>query len=265
MPQPIGVMGAMPEEVADLAAAVEGPETITRAGRRYVRGRLFGRDAVVVHSRCGKVAAATTATDLIVHFGVGEIVFTGVAGGVRADLHPGDVVVATELLQHDMNAEPLFPRYEVPLAGRSRYAADPPRRAAAVAAARAFLHGDLAAVAPPDAVRAAGLDRREPQVVEGVVASGDRFFAAHADVEALRLLLPDVACVEMEGAAVAQVAHDFDVPVTVIRTISDGANDHAADDFLHSLGAIAAAWSHGILERLLTGDRSPAGEAPSGG
>jgi len=245
-------MGAMPEEVADLAVAVERPETITRAGRRYVRGRLFGQEAVVVHSRCGKVAAATTATDLIAHFGVGEIVFTGVAGRVREDLHVGDVVVATELVQHDMNAEPLFPRYEIPLAGISRFAADPPRRAAALAAAAAFLHGDLAAAASPGAVHAAGLDRRTPQVIEGVIASGDQFFASHAAIDRLRVELPDVACVEMEGAAVAQVAHDFRVPVTVIRTISDGGDDDAADDFISSLGAIAAAWSHGILERLLS-------------
>lgn len=244
----------MPQEVADLAAAVTSPEIIARAGRRYVRGRLFGHDVVLVHSLCGKVAAATTATDLIAHFGVGEIVFTGVAGRVRADLHVGDVVVATELLQHDMNAEPLFPRYEIPLSGRSRHPADPRRRAAAVAAATAFLHGDLAAAATPHAVRVAGLDRRTPRVVEGVIASGDQFFAAHAAVEQLRRELPDVVCVEMEGAAVAQVAHDFGVPVTVIRTISDGGDDDAASDFMESLPAIAAAWSHGILQRMLAGE-----------
>jgi adenosylhomocysteine nucleosidase len=257
MSAPIGVMGAMPQEVADLAAAVERPEVVTRAGRRYVCGRLFGREAVVVHSLCGKVAAATTATDLIVHFGVGEIIFTGVAGGVREDLHVGDVVVATELLQHDMNAQPLFPRYEIPLSGRSRHAADPSRRAAAVAAATAFLHGDLAAAAGPHAVHVAGLDRRTPQVIEGVIASGDQFFAAHAEIERLRRELPDVVCVEMEGAAVAQVAHDFGVPLTVIRTISDGGNDDAASDFMESLAAIAAGWSHGILEAMFRAEARP--------
>ena len=92
MSTPIGIMGAMPEEVADLAAAIEGLRLLERAGRRYACGRLFCHEVVLVHSLCGKVAAATTSTDLIAHFGVGEIIFTGVAGGVREDLRIGDVV-----------------------------------------------------------------------------------------------------------------------------------------------------------------------------
>lgn len=245
MSQPIGIMGAMPEEVADLASAIEGLQSVSRAGRRYARGRLFGHEVVLVHSLCGKVAAATTSTDLIAHFGVGEIIFTGVAGAVREDLRIGDVVVATELIQHDMNAEPLFPRYEIPLSGRSRHRTDPARRDRAIAAAEAFLAAEGAARlgTPAD---------RPPRAVAGVIASGDRFFACGHEIGRLRTDLPDVAAVEMEGAAVAQVAHDFDVPLTVIRTISDAGDDGAGRDFSQSLQMLAAAWSHGILEAMFT-------------
>ena len=72
-------------------------------------------------AKIGKVAAATTTTLLIQHFKASQIVFTGVAGGIGAKVKVGDLIIATELLQHDMNASPLFPIYEIPLYGRSHF------------------------------------------------------------------------------------------------------------------------------------------------
>ena len=119
------------------------------------------------------------------------------------------------------------------------------RRASAIAAAEAFL-------AATGAARLGTPPVRPPRAVAGVIASGDRFFACRHEIARLREELPDVAAVEMEGAAVAQVAHDFGVPLTVIRTISDAGDDDAGDDFSQSLQTLAAAWSHGILEAMLT-------------
>src|SRR5687767_5781975 len=131
--RPIGVMAAMPEELdavlGDLAVA-----TVEEVGgRRFHRGILHGREAVLVVSRCGKVAAAGTATLLLERFGVEAIVFTGLAGGAAPGLRIGDIVVADRLIQHDLDARPLFPRYEVPLLGVSEFGAD---RALADRAAR---------------------------------------------------------------------------------------------------------------------------------
>ena len=100
----IGVIGAMPEEVALLARDLEGARPERRGARDYLRGRLHGRDVVVVFSGWGKVASASTATTLIEVFGVEAVVFTGVAGALAADLAVGDVVIGTELLQHDLDA-----------------------------------------------------------------------------------------------------------------------------------------------------------------
>lgn len=256
----------MPQEVADLDAAVESPETIDHAGRRFVRGRLFGRDAIVVHARVGKVAAATTAAALIERFGCGELIFTGVAGAVSPDLRIGDIVIADALIQHDLDARPLFPRYEVPLAGMTRYPIDPARVDTARRAAETFANGDLTAAiagterallegddAPDPAELLAALHITVPRIHTGLVASGDQFFADGDAIAALRRDLPDALCVEMEGAAVAQVAHDHGVPCSVIRTISDGGDDDAVADFGRALGLIAAAWSHGILANRLAG------------
>ena len=241
---PLGILGAMPEEVAHLVEEL-GPTRRTQegGGRTYHAGRLFGRDAVVVFSRWGKVAAAATATHLLVEHGVRELLFTGVAGGADPTLRVGDVVVASTLVQHDMDASPLFPRHEIPLLGVTRFAVPEALQRRALAAAQAFL-------ASP-AAKAPGFGVLSPRAVCAEVASGDKFFAHAGELQALRARLPGVACVEMEGAAVAQVAHEYGVPLTVIRTLSDAADEGAPVDFVRFVQAVASRYSHGIVRALL--------------
>ncbi|MDP1790536.1 MAG: 5'-methylthioadenosine/S-adenosylhomocysteine nucleosidase, partial [Methylibium sp.] len=118
------LVAALEEELRTLLAALQSPVTEHHAGRAFHRGRLDGHDVVLVRSGIGKVAAATTALLLADRYGVDALVFTGVAGALQPEASIGDVVVARELLQHDMDASPLFPRHEVPLTGRSRFPTD---------------------------------------------------------------------------------------------------------------------------------------------
>ena len=104
----LGIMSAMAEENRSLVGELGGQrQTINRGMRVYELGTLWGKPVILVFSRWGKVAAATTATCLITHFGVDEILFTGVAGGADPSVQVGDVVVARALYQHDMDASPL--------------------------------------------------------------------------------------------------------------------------------------------------------------
>ena len=121
---PIGLMSAMHEELSLVLAAMPDEQRVTVAGRDFWEGHWQGRPVVAVLSRIGKVAAATTATALIERFGVGSIVFTGVAGGLGPGVRVGDVVLANAFVQHDMDASPLFARHEVPLYGRSLFETD---------------------------------------------------------------------------------------------------------------------------------------------
>src|SRR5690242_2876534 len=114
-----GILSAMAQEQAGLAAHLQDLRTERYAGREVPIGRWQGREVVLALARIGKVAAATTAAALIERFGVSRIVFTGVAGGLHPSVRVGDTVIGTEFVQHDMDASPIFPRYEVPLYGRS--------------------------------------------------------------------------------------------------------------------------------------------------
>jgi adenosylhomocysteine nucleosidase len=204
---------------------------------------------VAAISGIGKVAAATTATLMLERFGVSMVLFTGVAGGLGTGVSVGDVVVASELLQHDMDASPLFPRHEVPGYGRTRFATDGRWRAALLHAAQHALDR-VGQVLGPQAVADFGLQKA--RVHEGLVVSGDRFVATTAESHALRQALPDALAVEMEGAAVAQVCHDFGVPFALVRTVSDRADDDAHVDFVRFVNEVASAFSAHIVRETLT-------------
>ena len=200
-------------------------------------------------SRIGKVAAATTATALIERFGVNHIVFTGVAGGLAPQVHVGDVVVAREFIQHDMDASPLFPRHEIPLTGMTRFAADVVLSDALAAAAPLALQDMLAALPPSEWLN---LDLPSAQVHQGLIASGDRFVSQTMESQALQRELPEALAVEMECAAMAQVCHDYGVPMAAVRTISDRADDAAHVDFPRFIQSIASRYSVAVLDRLLS-------------
>ncbi len=247
-PAPVAIVAAMHEELRALLAQMPDEQRVRVAGRDFWQGHLHGRPVVAVLSRIGKVAAATTATVLIERFGVGAIVFTGVAGGLGQGVNVGDVVVATELLQHDLDASPIFPRYEVPLVGLARFPADPAIGDALAAVAQQALRDPVALVGQA-AVDAFGL--RAPQVHRGLLLSGDRFVSTAAESDALRRDLPDALAVEMEGAAMAQVCHDYGVPFAAVRTISDRADDTAHADFVRFVAEVASRYSLALVDAWL--------------
>jgi adenosylhomocysteine nucleosidase len=246
----IAIAAAMQQELGALLAAMPDERPVVLGGREFWLGRLDGQDVVVVLSRIGKVAAAMTATLLVHEFGAERAIFTGTAGGLHPSARVGDVVVASALLQHDMDASPLFPRHEVPLYGTDRFAADADLSAALAAAASGVLADRAADIGlDADLLRGFGIDA--PRVHSGLVVSGDRFVASAAESIALRERLPDALAVEMEGAALAQVCHDLGVPFAVVRTVSDRADDAAHVDFLRFVDAVASRYTLAIVRRFL--------------
>jgi adenosylhomocysteine nucleosidase len=238
----------MHEELAAVLARMPDEQKVVVAGREFWLGHWHGHEVVAVLSRIGKVAAATTATVLLERFGVTRMVFTGVAGGLAGRAQVGDVVLATELLQHDMDASPLFARHEVPLTGMTRYPTDLALTDALRHAVPQALQDVVAHLPRSDWL---GLNLEQVQMHEGLVLSGDRFVASTAESAALQRELPDALAVEMECAAMAQVCHDYGVPLAAVRTISDRADDAAHVDFPKFIQTIASRYSVAMLDRLL--------------
>ena len=249
----IAIVSAMHPELAAVLAWLPQKQKQTVAGREFVLGRWHGHEVVAVLSRIGKVAAATTATVLIERFDVGQVLFTGVAGGVAPNAQVGDVVVASAFVQHDMDASPLFPIYEVPLYGRSHFATDPALTAQLTQAAQtALAQGVLDAADLADMGMDKGQVNRTAQVHQGLVLSGDRFVSTRLESQRLQQALPLALAVEMEGAAVAQVCADYGVPFAAMRTISDRADDDAHADFVKFVERVASRYSAAILDHFFT-------------
>ena len=247
--EPIAILSALAQEQHGLIGQLQHPRRVVHAGRDFWLGHLHGWPVVLALSKIGKVAAATTATALIERFGIRQIVFTGVAGGLAEAVDVGDVVVASHFMQHDLDVSPLFPRYEVPLYGQTCFAGDLALTDLLFNAAAAALEGSRRAG------QAAGVPLPFPtaRVHCGLIASGDHFVCG---VEASSRLKDSLAsaghaalAVEMEGAAVAQVCLDYGVPFAAVRTISDRADDNAHVDFNGFIEKVASRYAQEIIGR----------------
>lgn len=250
----IGILGAMPQEISLLQKDLRAVRRQTRGRREYLEGGLYGRDVVLVFSRCAKVAAASTVTTLIEVFGVELVIFTGVAGAADSNLEIGDVVIGNTLVQHDVDARPLFRRFEVPLLGQ--FAFEPPPEVIALAreSAEAYLHHQIRLDVAPAVLSSFGI--KSPRVYEGLIISGDQFVANSETLLNLKMALAHAGlatplCVEMEGAAVGQVCYEHDVPVLVMRTISDKSDHSAAVDFVSFVDQVASHFTCGIVKELV--------------
>ena len=200
-----GIIGAMVEEVATLQDALTDDFVQTIGDMEFHEGRLDGSEVVVVKCNVGKVNAAVCTQILIDLFHVDQIINTGVAGSLNADINIGDIVVSTDAVQHDMDATPLgFVKGEIPYSHQFVFPADEDMRRRAVQAVTA---------AAPDI-----------HVFEGRVCSGDQFIASRTQKEAIISEFGGLCC-EMEGAAIAQVCCLNDTPFVIIRAISDKADD----------------------------------------
>ncbi|MBR6404182.1 MAG: 5'-methylthioadenosine/adenosylhomocysteine nucleosidase [Eubacterium sp.] len=209
----IGIIGAMDKEVNDLKALMnESSVTVkTVAGMEFWSGNLEGHEVVLVRSGIGKVNAAVASSILADSFKVRAIINTGIAGSLDADIDIGDIVLATDALEHDMDVTGLgYERGVVPDQEISIYKADDELRKAAK---------EVCEKVNPDI-----------KVFEGRVISGDQFIS-RKDVKDDLVSTFKGMCTEMEGAAIAHTCWLYNIPYLVIRSISDKADDSADMDY----------------------------------
>lgn len=207
----IGIIGAMDEEVAALKESMEVTETVERASMKFVKGKLAGKDVTVVRSGIGKVNAAVCAQILASEFHVDALINTGIAGSLDARIDIGDMVVSTDALHHDMDAEAFgYPLGQVPRMEVLAFPADERLIRLAVEAN----------------------EEANPEIhtFTGRVVSGDVFVASDEVKERLVRNFGGL-CAEMEGAAIAHTAYLNQISYVIIRAISDKADGSATEDY----------------------------------
>jgi adenosylhomocysteine nucleosidase len=245
-PPVAAVLGVFDADLTILADGLTDQTTRTIGGVRFVSGLFGDRNVVLVRCGVGKVNAAVSATLVVEHFRPEGVVFTGTAGGINPELGPGDVVIGAKTAQHDYGQ----------LSG-ARFLSRPTRHPLTQERNPFYFLADEELVAAAEKA-AQGLklksvdgrpDRRAPKVVSGVIVTGDTFIAALEKKRELRTMYQADAA-EMEGAAVAQVCWQRNVPCLVIRGLSDGADAEAGDDFRRFSG-VAAENSAALVRRMI--------------
>lgn len=244
----IGIIGAMDEEINLLRKELQDPYTQTIANRQYYAGKLYGIDTILVSSRWGKVASASTATTLFNLFNPDIIIFTGIAGATDPKLNVGDIVLADKLYQHDMDASPLFDRYIVPLLNRIYFYTDRDLLRTSEIAAQRFISEDLHKKISPDVL--AKFFIFNPKVIIGPIASGDQLIIGPKEAKTILNFNQETKAVEMEGAAIAQISHEYNKPFLVFRTISDTPRNILTKNFQKFTQEIANYYSLGFIKRL---------------
>ena len=228
----IGIIAAMPQELARLVEVLEGAEKSLYLGRVYHSGHIGRHQVVLVESGIGKVMSAMSVAALIGNFHCTAIINTGSAGAVQSGIQIGHVVLAQELVYHDVDVtafgyawgqmaqQPLY--YEA-----SRY-----------------LNSEFQKI----------LESQGQTVHRGLIATGDSFVAGENKVQAIKDAFPQVLAVEMEGAAIAQAAHSVGIPFMVVRAISDTASHDANitfDEFIVEAGERSAEALIAFLKELV--------------
>jgi adenosylhomocysteine nucleosidase len=243
----IAIISAMQEEIQALLNELKDIVLTEKGMRKYYTGTLFKKKVVLVFSRWGKVASAATTTQLINDFKPKEIIFTGVAGAIKNELNIGDVVIGKNLYQYDVDCSPFFKKFEIPILGKEYF--ETSNSTKIINATNLFLDNYSTFINKSDAVK---FEILKPKLMYGDIATGDQFISESKKVAKIKEQLPTVQCIEMEGAAVAQVCFEYDVPFSIIRIISDKANDNATIDFPNFAKNIASNYALGILKNYLT-------------
>lgn len=224
----IGIIGAMHIETDAIVAELQHKEEAVLSGIRFSKGLWNGTEVVVATCGVGKVFAALCAEAMILHYHPDCIVNSGVAGALDPRLHILNVVIAEDVVQHDMDTSPLGdPKGLLSGIDRVELPADPALNAAFERAAAAL-----------------GIP-----ALRGRVASGDQFIASEEQRKFIRETF-GAACCEMEGGSIGHVCFVNGVPFTVLRAISDGAADDAKMDY-PAFAAKAAEQSIKILKKAM--------------
>jgi len=226
----IGILCAMPEEVGSTIENLKNIEIKTYGDLKIHSGdwclpnsssKSFNIHLSIAWSGWGKVSAARAATRLISHqfnkVKVDAIFFTGLAGAINSKLKQWDIIIPYELMQHDMDARPLFKKYEIPSL-----------RTVRIKSNKSISNWTLSTLKNS---KRDGALKNFGNIYEGLIATGDKFISNKNDIKNISKEMEDLFAVEMEGASVAQVAKQENIPFQIIRVISDEADENSSEDF----------------------------------
>jgi adenosylhomocysteine nucleosidase len=240
------ILGAFPPELILLQSQLLQKKDTVLQHIHFTEGMLNGRRVVLAQTGIGKVNAAITTTLILENFQPREVIFTGIAGGINPALSPGDLVIGTQTAYHDYGT--ITPDSMKRRATRNPFTMQ--ENPEFFICDSALVKAAMAAGKTLSLEKIAGKSgNRTPQIITGIIVTGDVFISSLAATQNLRSRLQADAT-EMEGAAVAQVCWQQKTPFIVIRSLSDDAGNNASMD-VRSFYEIAARNSASLVVALM--------------
>lgn len=209
----IAIIGAMDSEISNLKSMIENIEEIEIAGIIFYKGKLCGKNIVLLKSGIGKVNSAVASTIAIERFKAKKIIFTGVAGSANPNYDIADIVISKDLIEHDFDTSELDgDELTVLVKGcdKNYYPADKYLIELAKTSAEKVIKNN--------------------KVYIDTIATGDQFVGDGEKVKYIRGKFK-AGAIEMEGASVGHAALMYKIPFVVIRSLSDKADSNAVIDF----------------------------------
>ncbi len=205
--RPVAILVALDEEARALIRQL-ARSTVSSPQLAVWEGVIEGTRVVLVITGVGKVAAAAAAQFTCDVFDPGCLLVVGLAGATGSDGQRGQLIVASGALQHDVDARPFTDaRGVIPSLGKTVFAADPTLAEELRDAAESVVDN--------------------PRIVlSGIVLTGDQIVTSRVVRDGLLANFPNGACLDMETAAIAQVAHQNGIPWAALRITSDAADEN---------------------------------------
>ncbi|MGL5030632.1 MAG: 5'-methylthioadenosine/S-adenosylhomocysteine nucleosidase [Aeromonas sp.] len=225
----VGIIGAMEQEVALLRNQMSNLTTLQLGSCEFYQGMLAGHEVILTRSGIGKVAASVATSLLLEKFAPDYVINTGSAGGFAQDLHIGDVVIANEMRFHDVDVTAFGYQIGQMAQQPAAFPCDP----------------TLIAIA-----KACIAEQGMHQTKVGLICTGDQFMCQPNAIAKARADFPQMLAVEMEGAAIGQVCHMFNVPYLVVRAMSDIAGKEQVESFDAFIEVAGKHSAHMILSML---------------
>ena len=220
------VLAAMPEEVGQFIKHLCQIKIFNFGDLNIYQGAYKDNPKIkllVAWSGWGKVSASRAVSRIIGIIDIKDkidlIIFTGLAGGADKSLSQWDIVLSNSVIQHDMDARPLFKEYVIPSLGIDKLRCD---ESLYLWAESSLIEG-----------KKKGELKEFGDVKSGLIATGDKFINDKETLKRIKLKLPNLMAIEMEGAAVAQVATQENIPWIILRVISDAADESADKNSLN--------------------------------
>jgi len=226
----IGIIGAMPEELSHILGLMLDQTKETIHHKVFYKGKIHDQEVVVVLAGIGKVNAALTTSLLLSNFPCKEVINIGVAGGQHG-VKQEDIVIGERIVHHDVD----------------------------VTAFGKYVHGQVPNDPPFYKANKAMVDRAKKAIKDldfsfkiGMIASGDQFVYSPQILNKINQTYEDIYAIEMEAAAIAQVANYYQTPFVIFRSISDvigEENQHLSfDEFLEKAALKASLFLEKYIE-----------------